>query len=38
MPYSLEVHFDNVTNATIENMWKKISQNKNYACATTFLE
>ena len=28
MPYSLEVHFDDITNATIQNMWKKISENK----------
>ncbi|MDG0965154.1 MAG: 2'-5' RNA ligase family protein [Opitutales bacterium] len=28
MPYSLEVHFDDVTNAMIQNMWKKISENK----------
>ena len=28
MPYSLEVHFDDSTNATIQNMWKKISENK----------
>ena len=28
MPYSLEVHFDDITNATIQKMWKKISENK----------
>jgi len=28
MPYSLEVHFDDITNATIQDMWKKISENK----------
>ena len=28
MPYSIEVHFDDITNATIQDMWKKISENK----------
>ena len=28
MPYSIEVHFDDITNATIQNMWRKISDNK----------
>ena len=28
MPYSLEVHFDDTTNATIRKMWEKISENK----------
>ena len=28
MPYSMEVHFDDVTNDTIQNMWRKISENK----------
>ena len=28
MPYSIEVHFDDTTNATIQNMWRKISENK----------
>ena len=31
MPYSIEVHFDDITNATIRNMWKVISEN-NIPC------
>jgi hypothetical protein len=31
MPYSIEVHFDDNTNATIRNMWKVISEN-NIPC------
>ena len=31
MPYSLEVHFDDITNATIQEMWNVLSQN-NIPC------
>ena len=31
MPYSIEVHFDDITNAAIQEMWNVLSQN-NIPC------